>query len=484
MHVRESIYPLLSIGMQHLAVTLQGVAYRQQRYGGVFGEYLAELQSSEFASADQLHELELAEMQQMVRFAFEHVPWYRTMAQTLGADWHDFRSSEDLSRLPQTTKEDVRSNSKLFMADVFQPAELIPWHTSGTTGTPLTLLYEKTAVRKLWAFVELYRRQAGVSRLQRRGQFTGKVIVPPSQSAGRKIFWRYDMANRALLLSTMHLTAENLSLYAAALGKYRPEYLSGYPSAIYLLAQYYLSAGVAPPPLRAVLTSAETVLPHQRKAIEEGLRTRLYDQYGQTEMQSFWYECREGNLHVHPLAGLTEIVDERGERCGEGRPGSVVLTGFLNHGMPLLRYAVGDIAEWSSIEKCSCGRNMRIVARLHGRVDDFIYTRERGFVGRLDTVYKGVRNLIEAQIVQLDMHKILVRYVPAHSFSSQDLETLEHNLRARIGAAVGIEFQAVERIPRSKAGKFRPVISELQELRDGRLEQAKQDYCGTGQHTR
>jgi phenylacetate-CoA ligase len=479
MHIRESIYASLPIGLQHLAVTSQGIAYRRQRYGGIFSQYLAALRSSEFAPAGQLLELELAEMQRMVRFAFEHVPWYRRMARALGADWRDIRSWEDLSRLPQTTKKDVRGNSELFVADVFRAFELTPWHTSGTTGTPLTLLYEPAAVRKLWAFVELYRLQAGVSRIERRGQFTGKVIVPGSQSPGCKIFWRYDLANRALLLSTMHLAPENLPMYAAALARYRPEYLSGYPSAIYLLAQYYLAAGVTPPPLRAVLTSAETVLPHQRKAIEEGLGTRLYDQYGQTEMQSFWYQCREGNLHVHPLAGHTEIVDAQGEPCGPGHAGSVVLTGFLNRGMPLLRYAVGDIAAWSSIAKCPCGRNMRIVARLNGRVDDFIYTQERGFVGRLDTVYKGVKHLIEAQIVQRDVDHVLVRYVPAPAFSAQDLKTLEHNLRDRIGAAVGIEFQAVGLIPRSQAGKFRPVISALQELRDGCLEHAIPGPCET-----
>jgi phenylacetate-CoA ligase len=189
-------------------------------------------------------------------------------------------------------------------------------------------------------------------------------------------------------------------------------------------------------------------------------------------MQSFWYACREGNLHVHPLAGHTEIAGEQGEPCDPGHAGSVVLTGFLNHGMPLLRYAVGDIAAWSSLAKCPCGRNMRIVARLEGRVDDFIYTQERGFQGRLDTVYKGVKNLIEAQIVQRDVDHVLVRYVPAAAFSAQDLKILEHNLRDRIGAAVGIEFQAVGLIPRSNAGKFRPVISALPELRDGCLEHA------------
>ena len=98
-------------------------------------------------------------------------------------------------------------------------------------------------MQKMWAFVELYRNTAGVTRNDRRGQFTGKMIVPPGQLQSTKVFWRHDLANHALLLSTVHLVPENLPYYAAALERFQPVYLSGYPSSMYVLAEYYRQAG-------------------------------------------------------------------------------------------------------------------------------------------------------------------------------------------------------------------------------------------------
>jgi phenylacetate-CoA ligase len=250
----------------------------------------------------------------------------------------------------------------------------------------------------------------------------------------------------------VHLLAENLPYYANAIERFRPVYLSGYPSCIYLLAEYYRQSGRPAPKPRAVLTSAETLLDHQRQAIEEAFAARVFDQYGQTEMQSFWYECEAGRMHAHPLAGITEILRPDGTTAAHGEMGEVVLTGFVNYAMPLIRYRVGDTARFAA-EACSCGRAMPVIEE--------IFTRERGFLGRLDPVLKGVRNIVESQIEQESLDVLRIRFVPAPRFTAEDLQSLESNLRARVGASVHLEFECTERIPRSANGKFRFVISKL-----------------------
>jgi phenylacetate-coenzyme A ligase PaaK-like adenylate-forming protein len=142
--------------------------------------------------------------------------------------------------------------------------------------------------------------------------------------------------------------AGNLPHYAAALERFRPVYLSGYPSSMYVLAEYYRQSGRPAPRLKAALTSAETLLDHQRVAIEETFATRVFDQYGQAEMQSFWYECEAGRMHAHPLAGVTEILRPDGAPAAPGEMGEVVLTGLVNYAMPLIRYRVGDTARFAT----------------------------------------------------------------------------------------------------------------------------------------
>jgi phenylacetate-CoA ligase len=244
----EQLYARLPVALQHAATTVQGARYHLQRYGGVFSENLNALRSLEFASADELEALSLLRMHKMLRHAFENVPYYRDVARRLGCSWQDFVTLRDLRRLPPTSKADVRRNPAAFVACNANRAKLIPWYTSGTTGSPLELFYSPQAVQRLYAFVELYREQAGVSRFLRRGQFTGKLIVPPRANGKQNTFWRFDLANRSLLLSTMHLHAANLRSYADAIVRFRPAYIAGYPSSIYILAQYYRGSGREAPP--------------------------------------------------------------------------------------------------------------------------------------------------------------------------------------------------------------------------------------------
>jgi phenylacetate-CoA ligase len=437
------LYSALPIALQHACATLQGARYSHWRYGGIFQEYLDFLKRTERLPADSLRGLQAAELQRLHQFVSEHVPHYRRNGVAAVTD-----------------KDQVRERPDDFLADGFSQRSLIPWHTSGTTGKPLTIFYTREAMRKMWAFVELYRNTAGVTRSDRRGQFTGKMIVPAAQPASTKVFWRYDLANHTLLLSSVHLLSENLPYYAAALERFHPAYLCGYPSCLYVLAEWYRTAGRPAPHLKAALTSAETLLDHQRRAIEEVFATRVFDQYGQTEMQSFWYECEAGRMHAHPLAGFTEILRADGAAAEPGEMGEVVLTGLLNYAMPLVRYRVGDMARWSA-EVCPCGRGMPVIEEIGGRLDDYVYTRERGYLGRLDPVLKGVHHIVESQIEQESLDVLRIRYVPAPCFMSEDLRMLETNLRARVGRGVHLDLICVDRIPRSANGKFRFVISRL-----------------------
>jgi phenylacetate-CoA ligase len=440
----QTLYSRLPITLQNACTTAQGVLYYHWRYGGVFRGYWESLQRTEFLPAGHMRELHRAEWLRLLRFASRHVPYYRRNG-----------TSEPLH------KNQLREHPGDFLADTFSRRSLIPWHTSGTTGKPLTIYYSREAMQKMWAFVELYRNTAGVAKSDRRAQFTGKMIVPPRQPASKKTFWRHDGANRTLLLSSVHLHPENLPYYAAALERFRPVYLCGYPSCLYVLAGYYRESGRPAPRVRAALTSAETLLDHQRRAVEQTFATRVFDQYGQAEMQSFWYECEQGRMHAHPLAGLTEILRPDGSPAAPGEMGEVVLTGFVNYAMPLIRYRVGDTACFAA-DPCPCGRAMPVIEEIGGRLDDIVFTRDRGFLGRLDPALKGVRNIVESQIEQESLDLLRIRFVPAPRFTPEDLQMFRANLRARVGNSIHLEFECTDRIPRSRNGKFRFVISRLE----------------------
>jgi phenylacetate-CoA ligase len=458
MPLLESLYGRLPEWLQDLAVTIQGAKYYHQRFGGAFREEYDLLKASEKASHLQLELLQVARLRRMLTHAARTVSYYESklpddISDNLRAgDWSAFES------LPITEKSALRQSPTAFLSGGKTQRGWIPWNTSGTTGTPIQLQYTPEAVSRQYAYVERYREQAGVSRFVRRAQFTGKLIAPGDDPSR---FWRYDWSNRALLLSSVHLNSKTIPRYLKALANFKPSYISGYPSAIALLAQHALRDRSLKLQIPAVLTSAETLDASQRHSIETAFGSKVFDQYGQTEMQSFWFECRYSRMHAHPLFGVTEILRPNGSPCGVGETGDVVLTGLINQAMPLIRYRVGDRAAWSGEDRCPCGRSMPILESIEGRCEDYLYSPQRGLVGRMDPALKGVSHVLESQFIQVSSDAIEVLCVALPEFTEMDRLTLEKNIHDRLGAKMRIDFRFVSQIPRGANGKFRAVISRL-----------------------
>lgn len=458
MSLLDSIYRKLPPVLQDLAVTAQGAVYYRQRFGGAFQQEYDLLKASEAASALHLELVQMARLRRMLHHARTTVPFYasripdRAWEHLRAGDWSAFHD------IPLTEKSSLREHTSQFYSGGSISTSWISWNTSGTTGTPIQLQYAPDAVSRQYAFVERYREEAGVGRSLRRAQFTGKLIAP-GENPGR--YWRYDYANRALMLSTVHLNAHTIPQYLEALAAFQPEYISGYPSAIALLAQHAVRSPFRAIRMRAALTSAETLLPSQRDVIEAAFGARVHDQYGQTEMQSFWFECRYRRMHAHPLFGVTEILRPDGSPCASGETGDVVLTGLINDAMPLVRYRVGDRARWSGEDRCPCGRAMPMLEAVEGRREDYIYSPQRGWIGRMDPALKGVSGVIECQFVQNTQESLHVLCVASSQFTKVDRLVLEKNIQDRVGSAVRIHFERVNEIPRGANGKFRAVVSNL-----------------------
>jgi phenylacetate-CoA ligase len=259
------------------------------------------------------------------------------------------------------------------------------------------------------------------------------------------------------------MSDENLKYYIDKLKKFNPVYIDGYPSAIYILAKYLERNGavgyVTP---KVILTTAETLLDNQRDVIERIFKTKVYNQYASTEGAPFITECEYGNLHINPESGIFEFLKPDNTPADFGEIGQLVVTSFLTKAMPLIRYKIGDLAIKKAGD-CDCGRKMPLVEKIVGRVEDMLYTKQRGYVGRLDPIFKKLPNsIIEAQIIQDDVDQITILIVPDYTtFQSSHLDTLEEELKYRLGSDIHITKEIVERIPRGPAGKFKAVISKL-----------------------
>ncbi len=173
----------------------------------------------------------------------------------------------------------------------------------------------------------------------------------------------------------------------------------------------------------------------------------------------FAAECRQGALHLSPDVGIVEVVDQNNRPVPAGETGELICTSLINFVQPFIRYRIGDIGALGT-QPCTCGSPLPVLARIEGRIDDVLITRDGRRVGRLDPVFKGTRGVVEAQIIQDDYDKFRVRVVPSETYSDNDGKEICANLLERIGKG-DIQIEIVPRIERSAGGKFKTVVQNM-----------------------
>jgi phenylacetate-CoA ligase len=267
----------------------------------------------------------------------------------------------------------------------------------------------------------------------------------------------YDIRLNCLHLSSFDFKRENIEYYIQRLRRFRPVLLKAYPSSLDVLCRWVRDAGLELPAPGAVLTCAETLLEHQRQMIQQTLAAPLYDFYNQNERAALISTCRHGRYHIHEEYSLVEQVPV-GALPQEG--GEIVATTYHNMAMPLIRYRTGDLATPGDNTPCACGRHYRTMGSIQGRIEDVVVTPDGRHVGRLDAAFKYSPGIRLSRIVQRTPREIRVDIVKAATYSQRDAETLERELRARLGGSIGIHFNFVEEIPVGSNGKIKFVISE------------------------
>ena len=439
-----------------ILASLHGYYLRWWRYDAGTDALIGHALERDLWSPEQWRRWQSERLSYLLHRAATRVPFYRD-------HWQQRRQRGDraswsyLQNWPILEKEAVRRNPNAFIADDRKISSLYHLHTSGTTGKPIELWRGRETSRNWYALFEARTRGwQGIAREQRWAIFGGQLVAPFAQR--RPPFWVWNTALNQLYMSSYHLSPEFSDAYLMALAKYKVRYLVGYTSALFALAQSVVRSGRPRTPMEAVITNAEPLFEYQRETISNAFACAVRETYGMTELVAAASECRHGCLHLWPEAGVVETLDGDGNEV-RGRSSDLICTGLINDDMPLIRYRVGDRGTLPEAEKaCDCGRGLPQIESIDGRADEVVITRDGRRVGRLDPVFKGGLPLIEAQIVQQTVEKIVVRFVPAEDYTPAAGQLIISRLRERVGP-VDVKLEAVRRIPRGANGKFRAVVS-------------------------
>lgn len=455
------VFDHLPVFTQNLFVSMAGQQRFRNRFSDHFHATLEAWQQTIHGPAEALYEIQRTRLVELVDRARAHSPFYAGLPAPSGADDPREAIAETLASLPVLEKTTYRQNTENIVARDIPSRLLRRGMTSGTTGTALRLFYTRETEAEEYATVWRLREQLGVGLYDPHYTFTGKIIVPVTQT--RPPFWRTNSYNNQTLLSLYHMSPENLELYVDRLHETDGVYANGYPSALHLVAREMLTKGttLTRGQLKAVFTSSESLLAFQRDDIEEAFGAKVWDRYGSAEFAVSMTGCPEDNLHVDMEYCIVEV--EVSEETDEWERGQLLVTGLANKATPFIRYRIGDVGTRLK-GACPCGRPGDVFLDVDGRVEDFIVTRSGRKIGRMDHIFKSMEQVEEAQILQTTHEEIEVVFVPGAGFDSATEQKLRREIRSRLGHEIGVRLHPVSEIAREPNGKFRAVKSTIGKL--------------------
>ncbi len=455
----QRVYENAPPWLQTVFLNAYAARIHAERYGSVFNALESEWDRSQWWDPGRLREWQAQRLQLMVRVAYDQLPFYRRRFDACGVRPEQIVGPEDLRRLPVLTKAEVRAAGLALLTR--EPRGLVHGHTSGTTGSPLSLWYDRAMCIANNVADWRQKRWGGMGRGDWCGMLLGRVVVPIATR--RPPFWRANYLHRQLWFSSFHMSEANLGTYVREMRRRRLSFLEGYPSTLYILASYLRRRGERLP-LRAVFSSSETLHIVQREALTAAFECPIFDFYGLAERVVFAGECEahEGK-HLFDEYGIAEVVDDAGEPVPPGQRGWLTGTTLWNRGMPLLRYRTSDMTALLP-ERCPCGRGLARLAPVTTKAEDIVATPDGRYISPsvLTHPFKPFPQLLKSQLIQDSRDHLHLKLVASDAFTAAHCDALLAGLRQRLGDGMQIDVELVEDIPAEPSGKFRWVISQVE----------------------
>ena len=422
--------------------------------------YLDDYRRDQWLDPEQIAALQWQRLQRLLEHCYREVPYYRKRWRELDIAPQDIRNLDDYAKLPILTKADIRAHFDELKADSWRD-RLLYKATGGSTGEPMRFGYTRESNDRRAAVMWRGYEWAG-SRMGRRTLFLwgGAVGDPTRAHQFKDRLYNAVFARR--VLNSFKMTDANMSEYADAIDRYRPDIIVGYVGPLVKLAQWLIASGRKIWRPQGIIGGAEALHEFQRDLIQEAFRAPAFNTYGCREFMLIAAECEQRHgLHVNADHLVVELRAPHGA-ASAGRPGDVVITDLFNYGMPFVRYANGDMAT-ASVDRCACGRGLPLLTRVDGRVLDAIRT-PAGHVlpGEFfPHMLKDVAGLQRFQLVQRRLDRLDLSIVRGTDFDDASLDYIRREVNKVLGDSVQLDCHFVDDIPLTSSGKLRVTVSEL-----------------------
>ncbi len=349
-------------------------------------------QPKERMPRSEIEELQLERLQAMLNRLYSEVSYYRHLLDSVDLPPSEFRSLEQLSRIPFTRKETLRENYPygLFAVPLREIVRIQA--SSGTTGQPVVTGYTRNDIKHWTDLVARVFLATGVTK-----DDVVQVSLDYGLFSGGLAF---HYGAEEIGASVIPASTFNPEGQLGIMRHYRTTALVCVPTYALRLLQAAQDKNMPPQELslQRVLLTGEPWPENLREKIERGFHVEAFDTYGVSEVMGpgISYECgAEKGLHISEDHFIAEIVDPlSGEPLPSGEEGELVLTTITKEAFPLLRFRTGDLTSLD-LAPCPCGRTTARMTRVAGRVDNAVFVQGKSLLpSQVENVLQSVEGVV------------------------------------------------------------------------------------------
>jgi phenylacetate-CoA ligase len=423
-------------------------------------------QAHECMPREEIEQLQLERLQAILHRVWKNVTCYRNKFAEAGIDPDDIRKLSDLSRLPFTTKEDLRLNYPYGMFAV-PLREVVRIHSSsGTTGKPTVVGYTKNDIKTWSNLVARFMTAAGVTHDDvvqiafGYGMFTGAFGL--------------HYGSETLGASVIPMGSGNTEKQIMIMQDYKSTVLVCTPSYAITLADRMEKMGIDPKSLslKVGLFGGEPWTEAMRREIETRLALSATDNYGLSEVLGpgvageCQYKC---GMHLFEDSFIPEIIDpETCEVLPPGNVGELVLTTISKEAFPMVRYRTRDITSLD-YSMCECGRTIVRMKKTMGRSDDMLIIKGVNvYPSQIEEVLMAVEGcqphyqLVAERKGTMDILEVQIEVTENIFFDEMKrqkafLENIERKIDSTLGVGVTVRLVEPNSIPRAEGKSVRVI---------------------------
>lgn len=373
--------------------------------------------------------------------------------------------------LPEQLPVWTRADQRLFFDSLPEPpvSGSFKHSTGGSSGEPVHFYITRESYEWRCAVSDRGYAWAGAEEGRKSFYVWGEPIHKTSRwkEWKRRINWRLQ---QRICFDSFVFDDERKRLCCRMIDKFKPYSIVGYAGNLVELALFVKRhKDMLHWKAKTVITCAEGLQSGQRELLENVLGEEVFMSYGSREFMLIGMECSE-HLGYHVMCDnvMVEIVDEHGIPVKNGESGRILITDLHNTANPFIRYEIGDVGAWYSEgdRRCPCGSPFPLVARVDGRIQDFIRLPDGGTLSALffPHLMKEFKWIHAYQVIQNSPDTITLNLITDDELQSSMLDEVSRILSSKIGSNMRILFRKVDALIRNRVGKMPIVIHEESQI--------------------